>query len=82
VRQDDTWAWIAERLFEKMLRNGKVATFATAADAQHAADMHERDGCPNAPVLDDGLYWASTEPWEWWLHPNAVGDRPMEVFYT
>jgi hypothetical protein len=60
VEQDQFGPWSAYRYYTEwyhpLLRDGKPAIFATAEEAQRAADAHVRDDYPNA-VTDDGLSW-------------------------
>lgn len=62
VEQDQFGPWSAYRYhtdwYHPLLRDGKPAIFATAEEAQRAADAHVRDDYPNAEATDDGLSWS------------------------
>ncbi len=58
------------------MRDGEPAIFSTLAEAQRAADAHERQGYPNGGTFDDGLWWPAQE---WWLDQEAVAERDRHV---
>src|SRR5437870_3879118 len=51
VEQDQQDHWLAYRDDYPMLQDTKPARFATCADAQRAADVHELDLFPNAKAI-------------------------------
>jgi hypothetical protein len=72
VEQDQQGDWLAYRNDYPMLQGTKPARFATCADAQRAADAHERDFFPNAEVIDDGFSWQPDPEIEERLIPHRV----------
>jgi hypothetical protein len=75
VGQDEQGNWIAYREYHPLLRNGKPAHFATSADAQRAAEIHELDLFPGAKVIDDGFSWLPDPELDWRSVPHRVEDR-------
>jgi hypothetical protein len=75
VRQDQQGYWLAYREEYPLLRDGKPARFATVADAQRAADVHELDMFPNAKVIDDGYSWLPDPEIEERSLPHRVKER-------
>jgi hypothetical protein len=49
--------------------------FATAAEAQRAADAHELDLFPNATVIDDGFSWQPDPEIDLRSVPHIVEER-------
>ena len=75
VTRDRQGHWSAYRDDYPLLRDGKTARFATAAEAQRAADAHELDLYPNANVIDDGLSWLPDPEIDWRSVPHIVEER-------
>jgi hypothetical protein len=75
VERDQRGRWLAYRDDHPLLRDGKPARFATVADAQRAADVHELDMFPNAKVIDDGLSWLPDPEIEERSLPHQVKER-------
>jgi hypothetical protein len=67
--------WLAYRDDYPLLRDGKPARFATVADAQRAADVHELDKFPSAKVIDDGYSWLPDPEIEERSLPHRVKER-------
>jgi hypothetical protein len=57
VKQNEPGRWVASRCNDALLREGQAAVFPTSEVARHVADLHERDGVGNYPVLNDGYSW-------------------------
>jgi hypothetical protein len=75
VKQDRQGYWSAYRDDYPLLRDGEPARFATSAEAQRAADAHERDQYPNAMIVDDGLSWQPDPEIDWRSIPHRVEAR-------
>jgi len=75
VEQDQQGDWLAYRENYPLLQDGKPARFATCADAQRAADVHELDLFPNAKIIDDGLAWLPDPEIDWRSVPHRVEER-------
>jgi hypothetical protein len=75
VKRDEQGAWLAYRDDLPLLRGSEPARFATCAAAQEAAEAHERDLLPNAPVIDDGLAWVPDLELDWRSVPHLVEER-------
>jgi hypothetical protein len=71
VDQEQTGQWVAYRNGFPLLRNGNPATFVTCKEAQHAADVHAREGYPNSETIFDGFAWRP-DPDPWWSYPNRI----------
>jgi hypothetical protein len=67
--------WVAYRDNYPLLRDGKPARFATCAEAQRAADVHELDLFANAMAIDDGLSWFPDPEIDWRSVPHRVEAR-------
>jgi hypothetical protein len=67
--------WLAYRDDYPLPQNGETARFATAADAQRAADAHELDLYPNAVAIDDGFSWQPDPEIDWRSIPHRVEER-------
>ena len=65
VMQDQQGYWLAYRDNYPLLRDGKPARFATATEAQRAADGHELDLFSNAKAIDDGFSWEPDPEIDW-----------------
>ena len=74
--------WAAYRNECELLRDGKIATFATREDAQRTADTHERDGYPNSKIVDDGYSWIYSECADWRQDPHMVANRARLLVQT
>jgi hypothetical protein len=75
VEQDQQSNWLAYRDDYPMLQDTKPAHFATCADAQRAADVHELDLFPNAKIIGDGLSWLPDTEIDWRSVPHIAEDR-------
>jgi hypothetical protein len=75
VVQNEQGDWVAYRDNYPLLRNGKPERFATCADAQRAAEVHELDLFPNAVATGDGLAWLSDPEIDWRSVPHRVEER-------
>jgi hypothetical protein len=75
VKQDQQGYWLAYRDGYPLLRDGKLARFASCADAQLVADAHELDLFPNAKAIDDGLSWLPDPEIDWRSVPHLVEQR-------
>ena len=75
VKQDQQGHWLAFRDDYPLLRDGQPARFSTGAEAQRAADAHERDQYPNAGIVDDGFSWQPDPEIDWRSIPHRVEER-------
>ena len=75
VEQDQQGDWLAYRDEFPLIRDGEPARFATCADAQRAADVHELDLYPNAKAIDDGYSWLPDPEIDWRSIPHRVEER-------
>ena len=72
VERDKLGPWFAYRNGRALMRNDNPATFATAEEAQRAAESHLLDGYPNSKeVVADGLWWLPDPLFEAWLSPST-----------
>lgn len=74
--------WVAYRSECELLRDGKIATFATREEAQRKADAHERAGFPNSKIVDDGCSWNFAEYADWRKDPHMVAYRARLMVQT
>ena len=75
VEQAGQGDWLAYRDDYPLLRDGKPAHFATWADAEQAADIHELDLFPNVEAVEDGLSWLPDPELDWRSIPYLVEER-------
>jgi hypothetical protein len=75
VEQNKNGHWLAYRDDYPLLRDGVAARFASCAEAQRAADVHELDLYPNGQVINDGLSWLPDPEIDWRSIPHRVEER-------
>jgi hypothetical protein len=75
VQQGFSGVWLPHRNDYPLLRDGKLAVFATSEEAQSAADAHLLDRFPNSKPCYDGLSWLVDPHIDWRSSPQLVEDR-------
>jgi hypothetical protein len=79
VEREQSARWVASRDDYPLLRDGKPATFATREEAQHVADLHEREGYPHSEPINDGYTWPIDPDTQEWLAARGRWPKPVNA---